>query len=526
MDFYDTLLSYAVKEDNEEMVRLLLKGGADINRSTASENYRGHSPLTRAIAGDNMDMVRLLLEAGAGINAPGEYGNGPLQEALRKNNTTLAMDFLAMGADVNPPSGTPPLFLAAGTGNVPLMLTLLNRGADLQAERGGTVLTYATQVQDGALFKAMLLLFRERGLSDVDFHGEESLTALQAACRYNNIEAAKILLEEGADLNAGSAEGRTPLYYAIGENENRLPLIELLINVGADVNVLGPEASYYPGYSWSLTGRFTHLMLNYESPKVIELLLDAKAEVDARDSEGRTALMLHSFFGSAHIVTLLIEAGADVNAKNNYGETALLYALRSAGYGGWDILKALLEAGADINAQTNTGDTPLMFAMNYSSAKGIQALIEAGARENAQDNNGVTALMKKLAAFEDGSDNSYWYYNRNTAMEETAALLENALAGNEQSRAAVNLKDKYGWTALMYAAANRYVPDEALELLVRSGADVNAETPEGVTALMIRRSAVLLRAGAVERPPVVFSIPYRMLYSRLYGTGGMYQGDR
>jgi ankyrin repeat protein len=463
-----------------------------------------------------MDMIRLLLEAGANINAPGEYGNGPLQEALRKNNAALAMDFLAMGADVNPPSGTPPLFLAAGTGNIPLMLNLLNRGADIRTEREGTVLTHAARVQDRALFKAMLLLFRERGLSDVDFHGEESMTALQAACQFNNIEAAKILLKEGANVNAGSAEGRTPLYNAIGENENRLPLIELLIDAGADVNVLGPEVGYDPGYSWSLIGRFTPLMLNYESPKVIELLLDAKADLDARDSEGRTALMLHSFFGSVQTVKLLIEAGADLNAKNNYGETALLYAQCSAGGGGWDILKTLLEAGADINAQTNTGDTLLMFAMDYSSAEGIQALIEAGARESAQDNSGVTALMKKLAA----------YYNKNTAMEETAALLENALAGNEQSRAAVNLKDKYGWTALMYAAANCYVPDEALELLVRSGVDVNAETPEGITALMIRRSAVLLRIGAVEKSPVVFSIPYRMLYSRLYGTGGMYQSDR
>ncbi|MDR0389512.1 MAG: ankyrin repeat domain-containing protein [Spirochaetaceae bacterium] len=536
MDFYDTLLSRAVKKNDEAMVKLLLEGGADINDSRHPGYYRGHTPLTRAITDGNMDMVRLLLDAGADINSPGEYGNGPLQEAIKKGNTALTMEFLALGARVNTPDGTPPLFFAVQDGNIPLMRTLLDAGADIRTEReNSTALSRATRVKDLETFKEILAILRERGLNDIDFHGEGAWTALQAAAQYGNFEAAKILLEEGADVNAGSAGGYTPLYNAIGPEEN-LALVELLINAGADLTALGPEQTIYLDRSWYMTGRFSYLVMG--GAKDIELLLKAGADTEVRDSEGRTALMLYSFFDAPEIVRLLLDAGADPDARNNYGESALMFAV--CNWGPASTVKNLLQAGANINAQSNTGDTALMFAIHYGP-EGITQLIEAGADTSLQNNGGATALMIHMH----GDD--YWRYNEKDAAEETAVLLEKALAGDEQSRAALNLKDKDGWTALMYAAANTFIPAEVLELLISAGADVNAESSEGVTALMLlkvmytiavsneytywilrhaKKIAVLKNAGAVEKPPLISEIPQRRLYSEFHGTEGMYQSDR
>ena len=82
------------------------------------------------------------------------------------------------------------------------------------------------------------------------------------------------------------------------------------------------------------------------------MLLDAKADLNARNSDGATALIVASENGHADVVRVLLDAKADVNAKDNYGGTAPMLASQS---GHADVVRVLLAAKVDVNAKTSEG---------------------------------------------------------------------------------------------------------------------------------------------------------------------------
>jgi len=78
---------------------------------------------------------------------------------------------------------------------------------------------------------------------------------------------------------------------------------------------------------------------------------------------GHTALMLASEWLDAEIVRMLLEAGAEVDVRDTDGKTALHYALR----GGAENIRVLLEFGADVNAQARNGYTPLTYLASQAA---------------------------------------------------------------------------------------------------------------------------------------------------------------
>ena len=125
---------------------------------------------------------------------------------------------------------------------------------------------------------------------------------------------------------------------------------------------------------------------------VVKFLLDRGVDVNAKDKEGKTALISASASTKDHhkdVSEFLIEAGADMNAKDNYGQTALMYASFHNNTGA---AKALIEAGADVHATNNDGMTALMWASYQNHIEAVRALVEGGADVNAKSKAGVTAF--------------------------------------------------------------------------------------------------------------------------------------
>jgi ankyrin repeat protein len=124
-------------------------------------------------------------------------------------------------------------------------------------------------------------------------------------------------------------------------------------------------------------------------------LLSAGADVNLRDSEGSTLLMLAAHSGNLAMVSALLEAGTEVNACDERGWSALMKAAYNADLdrGFADVVQALIDAGADVEMPIGYGIRPLMLASGYGETAVVETLLKAGADVTARNEGGLTALM-------------------------------------------------------------------------------------------------------------------------------------
>jgi ankyrin repeat protein len=205
------------------------------------------------------------------------------------------------------------------------------------------------------------------------------ITPLHNAVHFKNMEAAKVLIHHGANVNAENGEGNTPLYIAVHRN---LPdeFIAFLIEKGADATVRN-KYGYTPLRAASRNGRSS----------IAKMLLDKGAGVNVRDKKGDTPLLVAIDSGHVDAARFLVENGADINAVGMHGDTSLHIAVAR---GQAEVVRLLLGKGADCNVtrEGRDGGTPLQIAAHFGYADIVKLLISKGANANTKDNDGNTAL--------------------------------------------------------------------------------------------------------------------------------------
>jgi ankyrin repeat protein len=124
-------------------------------------------------------------------------------------------------------------------------------------------------------------------------------------------------------------------------------------------------------------------------------LLVAGADINTRDGDGATLLMVASHAGNLPMVKALVEARADVNASDERGWTPLMKAAYNAeqNRGFADVVQVLIDAGGNVEAPISYGIRPLMLAAGYGETAVVETLLKAGADVLARNDGGFTALM-------------------------------------------------------------------------------------------------------------------------------------
>jgi len=206
-------------------------------------------------------------------------------------------------------------------------------------------------------------------------------------------------------------------------------------------------------------------------------LLRQRADVNAADVDGSTALQWAAHWNDVDIVKALLASGANPNTANRYGVTPLHEA---ATIGSAPIVNALLRAGARANATYGEGETPLMPAARSGNLESVKLLIEAGADVNAAEKfRGQTALM--LAAVENHAAIVQALIDAGAQVNtRTAEYTFQTLTGG--AGGIIHDRPQGGLTSLILAA--RQGSGEAVARLLDAGADANLTEPQyGFTAL-------------------------------------------
>lgn len=198
------------------------------------------------------------------------------------------------------------------------------------------------------IFKAFM---REKG-------GASMEKILLTASSRGNKEIVKTVIEKGVNLSSSYYKSISPLHVAISGYskfefsikpfkdkekilEDYLEIIKLLIEAGADVNIKNKEGE-------------TPLILSYITfnIEIHELLIKSGANLNEQDKNGYTALMWSSCDSNVELTKLLIKEGADLDMQNNDGDTALIIASRENIR---EIIKLLIDNNADVSIRNKEG---------------------------------------------------------------------------------------------------------------------------------------------------------------------------
>lgn len=331
----------------------------------------------------------------------------------------------------------------------------------------------AVKRQDTAAISALL---KQR--VDVNAPQPDGTTAIHWAVHHDAVATVEALIRAGANVNAATDAGVTPLWVACTSNA-RVSIVRLLVGAGAEPSV-APDTGETPLMWCARTN----------AADAIKALVAHGADVNAREkSSGQTALMWAVAARHPEVARMLLEAGADPRARSNV-TTELVY----KGYR--FITSPPAHAKGIIETVKRGGFTPLLFAAQQGDQQSAELLLAAGANINDTDASGASADPNAAGA---GYTPLHAAVLRGDLALVRALLARGAdpdtvlAAGTPVRKYGVDYALNAAWIgATPYWLAAKFAESEIMRSLAAAKADTRRPIPDGTTPLM----ATLMRSPA------------------------------
>jgi ankyrin repeat protein len=447
-----TALHWAAGNGDLELTRMLLDAGARVDATTRIGSI---TSLFMAAKSGEADVIKTLIEAGANANESNANGTTVLMSAAAAGNRDAVLTLIDSGADVNAAeqtNGQTALMFAANLNRAEAIRVLLENGADADVttkvsslpsrRRGGrgsapgvvggmTALHFAAR--DGQMESVRELI---AGGADVNVPTKSNQTPpITEAIINANLDIAKLLLDNGAEVNSQNADGLAPLYATVDirwrtntwypqpnvseKKTSYLDLMEEILAHGADVNARQAKRLWFRNFrysgDWVEPSGATALWRAAQANDVEAMRLLAKhnANPTIGTSRGVTPLMVAAGIGFEYQATnispasrmaavryLVEELGADVNSKDVQDYSVL----HGAAYvGDNDVVMYLVARGADVRARASGSMFGTRAAVNVETGTGdTVADMANGPREKSLLHPDTVELLEHL-----GSENSH-----------------------------------------------------------------------------------------------------------------------
>ncbi|KAJ8681221.1 hypothetical protein QAD02_017008 [Eretmocerus hayati] len=415
--FDRTKILDAVSCADYDKVEKLINSGYSVNCSDR-RYHSGNTCLHLALKNHDAKMVNILLDAGADINRFNQFGETPLHVHMHNRK-----------------------------GSSSLLKILIDKGADINAV-------------------------------DKISSESESSYPLHEAVKYGSYDAAKYLIENGAHMDVFDVWGRTPLHIASAQKSD---FAKLLVESGANVNAVDVEPK----------------------PKTNMKRSSLRIQSDVQSAKGLYPLHVAVKSDRLHAVELLIKHGADVDAMDSENRSALYYAVEKDCR---DIVSILFKAGARIEVQIVQ---PISESIEKSPTESLEHAIRMHSTEDAGMACTQRGRSKRARKVVVSPPKTAFDLLLMAVRNGNIDIVEMLLIADEQMNSS-SCRDKK--TTFLHEAL-KWGRKNIAELFLKRGVDVNALDDNSKDAMYY--------AALVERTRDIDSVEYHEILQLLFSYGAV-----
>lgn len=295
-DDKESILFTPIKINNYTMVKYIIEMEPSLTNTT---NKDGITPLDIASYNNFEDIVELLISNGADLNLQDNNGYSPLLYAIENYSYETVELLVNNGANLNSKTVNriTPLMKIAYLGQDSLFDLLIKYKIDIDAvdKNGLSALTYACAKGNEKITEKLIKLG-----TNLEVKTANGYSPLLLALNNDQYNVAKLLINHGANVNSSSSDGWTPLKEII--YKDNLDLLNIILKKDTKINIKDTVFPSIAAYN--------------NSYKILNYLIKNKIDVNLKNSDGESLLMLAAKNNSKDTAKLLIQNGANKRDKN------------------------------------------------------------------------------------------------------------------------------------------------------------------------------------------------------------------